>query len=59
VSNDKTIKVEINDYFVCDSIYTLAVEYGVSVDFLLNLAIQRFIDDVKFFRQLRKSRGAG
>jgi len=59
VSNDRTIKIEIDDYFVCDSIHTLAVEYGVSVDFLINLAIQRFIEDVKFFRQLRKSGGIG
>jgi|GEM_PF-5561399 len=36
-----------------DRLYTLSAEYSVSVDSLVNSAVERLIDDVEFFRELR------
>jgi hypothetical protein len=36
-----------------DKLYTLAAEYAVSVDLLVNLAAKRLIDDVDLLRNLR------
>jgi hypothetical protein len=52
--NDKIIRVEIEDYLLYDRLYTLAAEYAISVDYLTNAAIRRFINDAVFFRELRK-----
>jgi hypothetical protein len=36
-----------------DKLYTLAAEYAVSVDLLINLAVKRLVDDVGLVRDLR------
>lgn len=36
-----------------DRMYTLATEYSVPVDLLVNLAVKRLIDDVDLLRNLR------
>jgi hypothetical protein len=36
-----------------DKLYTLATEYAVSTDLLINMAVKRLIDDVEFLRSLR------
>ena len=51
--NDKTIKVELEDYILHDKLRTLAIEYSISIDRLVEISIERLIDDVEFFRELR------
>jgi len=36
-----------------DKLYTLSMEYNVTVDTLVNLALKRFINDVETLRNLR------
>lgn len=36
-----------------DRLHTLSAEYSVSVDFLVNIAVERLIEDVDFIRSLR------
>lgn len=36
-----------------DRLHTLAVEYSVSKELLINLAVKRLLDDVEFLRDLR------
>lgn len=38
---------------ISNRLHTLAVEYSVPTDLLINAAIQRLIDDVDFIRNLR------
>jgi len=51
--NDKTLKIELIDYHLYDGINNLAIEYAVSVDFLVNVAIKRLLDDVELMWKLR------
>ena len=51
--NDKTLKIELIDYRLYDDIHNLAKEYATSVDLLVNVAIQRLLDDVELIRGLR------
>ena len=52
--NDKTVKVEFEDYILLDKLNALAIEYALAVDRLINISIRRLIDDVEFVRGLRK-----
>ena len=52
--NDKTIKVELDDYMLYDKLNLLAVEYTTTVERLVNISVKRLLSDVEFFRQLRK-----
>ena len=52
--NDKTIKVELDDYMLYDKLNLLSVEYATTVEQLVNISIKRLLTDVEFFRQLRK-----
>ena len=45
--------VEITNPLLYDRLHTLSAEYSVSVDFLVNSAVERLIDDVDFIRSLR------
>ena len=36
-----------------DKLLTIALEYSVTVDLLINLAVKRLIDDVELLRDLR------
>jgi len=49
----ETFAIQITNPMLYDKIHTLSAEYSVSVDLLVNVAIQRLIDDVDFIRQLR------
>ena len=51
--NDKTIKIEIENYILFDKLSNLSVQYNTSIDCLVNIVIQRLIDDVEFIRELR------
>ena len=45
--------VQITNPLLYDRLHILSAEYSVSVDFLVNSAVERLIDDVNFIRSLR------
>ena len=47
------ITVQLTDPALLNRLQTLAVEYSVTPDILITLAVKRLIDDVDFFRNLR------
>lgn len=46
--------VQITNSMLYDQLHTLSAEYSVSIEFLVNIAIERLINDVDFIRNLRK-----
>jgi len=52
--NDKTIQVELDDHILHHRLNTIAAQYSTPVNRLINLSIQRLIDDVEFVRGLRR-----
>lgn len=46
-------KVEITDLMLYDRLHILSAEYSVSVEFLVNAAVKRLIEDIDFARNLR------
>jgi hypothetical protein len=52
--NDKTIKVEMEDYILYDRLNALAVEYATTVEQLVNISVRRLLNDLEFFWQLRR-----
>jgi len=50
------ITVRFNNSLHYDRLRTLAVEYSVSTDVLINLAVKRLLDDVEFLRNLRSGK---
>jgi len=53
--NDEGLRVILNPQF-SDRVYTLAAEYSVSCDLLINLAVKRLIDDIDLLRKLRSGK---
>ena len=47
------IWVSFTNPMLYDRLHTLSTEYSVSVDFLVNVAVERLIEDVDFIRSLR------
>jgi len=45
--------IQLTDPMLYDRLHTLSVEYSVSVEALVNVAVKRLIDDVDFVRNLR------
>ena len=45
--------VQLTNPMLYDRLHTLSDEYSVSVDFLVNAAVERLIEDVDFIRSLR------
>ena len=45
--------IQLTDSLLYDKLHTLAAEYSVTVDLLVNLAVKRLIDDVELLRNLR------
>ena len=45
--------VSFTNPMLYDRLHTLSAEYSVSVDFLVNVAVERLIEDVDFIRSLR------
>lgn len=54
-SKDITEKftVQLTNAMSYDRLHTLAAEYSMSVDTLINLAVKRLISDIDFVRNLR------
>lgn len=57
-SNSESVAVEfsvrITNSMLYDRLHILSAEYSVPVEFLVNTAIERLINDVDFIRNLRK-----
>jgi len=51
--NNKIIKIELEDYRTLDKLGTLAIEYAITIDELVNIAILRLLEDIEFFRDFR------
>ena len=45
--------IQLTNPMLYDRLHTLAAEYSVSVDLLVNLAVKRLVDDVELLRDLR------
>ena len=45
--------IQLTDPMLYDRLHTLSVEYSISVESLVNLAVERLVDDVDFVRSLR------
>ena len=45
--------IQLTDPMLYDQLHTLSVEYSISLESLVNLAVERLIDDVDFVRSLR------
>ena len=47
------MKVELTNPILCDRLHILSVEYDLSEELLLSVAVKRLVDDVDFVRDLR------
>lgn len=45
--------VQLTDPLLYDRLHTLSVEYSISAEMLVNVAVRRLMDDVDFVRSLR------
>ena len=49
----ESFKVELTNPMLYDKLHTLSVEYSVSVEILVNVAVKHLVDDIEFVRDLR------
>ena len=49
----ETFTVQLTDPMLYDRLRTLSAEYDLSVEYLVNMAVRRLMDDVDFVRSLR------
>lgn len=49
----ESFTVQLTDPMLYDRLHTLSVEYSISVEILVNVAVKKLIDDVGFVRRLR------
>ncbi len=52
-------EIPLTSPMLYDRLHTLSAEYSVSVEQLVNLAVQRLVDDVDFVRSLRTGTAGG
>ena len=50
------IKIQLSDSMLYDRLHTLSVEYDLSADLLISLAVKRLLDDVEIIRDLRNGK---
>lgn len=50
------VTIQFTEALLYDELHTLAAEYSVSVNLLVNLAVKRLIDDVTLLRRLREGK---
>lgn len=55
----ETFTVCITRPMLYDRLHMLSAEYSVSVEFLVNTAVKRLIDDVDFVRDMRTGMAGG
>lgn len=56
---EERFTVRLTNPMLYDRLHTLSTEYSVSVEFLVNVAVKRLIDDVDFVRSLRTGKVGG
>ena len=49
----ETFTVQLTDPMLYDRLRTLSAEYDLSVEYLVNMAVRRLMDDVECVRNLR------
>ena len=49
----ETFTVQLTVPMLYDRLRTLSAEYDLSVEYLVNMAVRRLVDDVDFVRSLR------
>lgn len=47
------MKVELTNPMLGDKLHTLSVEYDLSEELLVNVAVKRLVEDIDFVRNLR------
>ncbi len=52
----ENLMVQLTDSMLYDRLHTLSVEYSVSEEFLVNVAVSRLIGEVDFVRSLRSGK---
>lgn len=52
----ETITIQFSNPMLYDRLHTLSVEYSLSVDLLISLAMKRLLDDVEVIRDLRSGK---
>lgn len=50
------ITIQLSNPMLYDRLHTLSMEYSVSVDLLIGLAVKRLLDDVEVIRNLRNGK---
>lgn len=59
-SFEKTSKenmvIRITNPMLYDRLHTLSAEYSLSTEFLVNIAVNRLLDDIDFVRNLRNGK---
>lgn len=55
-SSMENFKVEVTNPMLYDRLHTLSVEYSVSIELLVNVAVKRLVDDIDFVRELRSGK---
>lgn len=45
--------IQLSDPMLYDRLHTLSVEYSVSDELLVSIAVKRLVDDIDFVRSLR------
>lgn len=53
MENKKIIQVELDDFMMIDKLSELSIEYSVSENYLVNIAIKKLIDDIELIRDIR------
>lgn len=51
----ENFSIQITDTMLYDRLSTLSMEYSLSKEYLVDLALRRFLNDVELFRNLRNS----
>ncbi len=50
------ITIQFSNSMLYDRLHTLSVEYSLSADLLISLAVKRLLDDVELVRDLRSGK---
>ena len=53
MSEGKQFSVQLTNPMLYDRLHTLAMEYDLPIELLVNVAVKRLLDDVDFVRGLR------
>lgn len=52
-ATEETVVIRISDQMLYDRLLSLSVDYSVSTELLVNVAIKKLVDDIDLVRKLR------